>query len=143
MPVNCSADVEAVITHIDQVFSGRDQKAINEIKDMFGLTVMTHLDDVAGACKCELLRFVNAISDELLSLPLVRNNLWDWQSLQPTSGPNTTFTRFCDALEVKDGVSAPSSGWGVAHALPAWGAFWRSGYLRQCENTNNIWVDVY
>ncbi len=49
MPVNCSADVEAVITHIDQVFSGRDQKAINEIKDMFGLTVMTHLDDVAGA----------------------------------------------------------------------------------------------
>ncbi|KAF4598845.1 hypothetical protein EYR38_007253 [Pleurotus pulmonarius] len=110
MPVNCSADVEAVITHIDQVFSGRDQKAINEIKDMFGLTVMTHLDDVAGA---------------------LRNNLWDWQSLQPTSGPNTTFTRFCDALEVKDGVSAPSSGWGVAHALPAWGAFWRNGYLRQ------------
>lgn len=50
MPVNCSADVEAVITHIDQVFSGRDQKAINEIKDTFGLTAMTHLDDVAGAC---------------------------------------------------------------------------------------------
>ena len=51
MPVNCSADVEAVITHIDRVFSGRDQVAIKQIKDNFGLGAMTHLDDVAGACE--------------------------------------------------------------------------------------------
>ncbi|KAJ8495908.1 hypothetical protein ONZ45_g12655 [Pleurotus djamor] len=116
MPVNCSADVEAVITHIDRVFSGRDQVAIKQIKDNFGLGAMTHLDDVAGA---------------------LRNNLWDWQSLQPTSGPGTTFTRFCDALEVKDGVSAPASGWGVDHALAAWGTFWKNGYLRQLCGTDD------
>ena len=60
---------------------------------------------------------------------IVRNNLWDWQGLQVTSGAGNQFTKFCDALEVKDGVSAPASGWGVDHALAAWGSYWRSTYL--------------
>lgn len=59
----------------------------------------------------------------------MRNNLWDWQDLQPVSGPGTQFTEFCDALEVKDGVSASAFGWGVDHALAAWGEYWRSTYL--------------
>lgn len=58
----------------------------------------------------------------------MRNNLWDWQSLTPVTG-YAKFFQFCDALEVKDGVSATASGWGVDHALAAWGKFWTSGYL--------------
>jgi hypothetical protein len=108
MPANCSADVEAVIAHIDQVFTSNDTTAIQVLKDNWGLGNLTHLDDAAGA---------------------LRNNLWDWQSLQPTSGPGATFFEFCDALEVKDGVNAPSTGWGLDHALTAWGSFWNSTYL--------------
>ncbi|PPQ68264.1 hypothetical protein CVT26_006180 [Gymnopilus dilepis] len=110
MPKNCSADVEAVIAHVDKTFSGKDATAIQALKENWGLGDMTHLDDVAGA---------------------LRNNLWDWQSLQPTSGPGATFFDFCDALEVKDGKVAPASGWGLDHALQAWGNFWKSGYLTQ------------
>ncbi|KAF9450668.1 hypothetical protein P691DRAFT_809949 [Macrolepiota fuliginosa MF-IS2] len=106
MPQNCSADVQAAIAHIDKVFSGTNNTAIQEIKELFGLGDMTHLDDVAGA---------------------LRNNLWDWQSLQPTSGNNTEFFKFCDALEVKNGVSAPAEGWGLDHALQAWGNHWTTG----------------
>jgi hypothetical protein len=66
---------------------------------------------------------------------LVRNNLWDWQLLQPTSGPGAAFFRFCDALEVKDGNTAPATGWGLDHALPAWGAYFKNTYLptRNCR----------
>jgi len=58
---------------------------------------------------------------------IVRNNLWEWQELQPTSGPDTLFYAFCDALEVKDGINAPAEGWGLTHALQAWGNFWTKG----------------
>ncbi|KAG7447549.1 uncharacterized protein BT62DRAFT_891405 [Guyanagaster necrorhizus] len=107
MPENCSADVAAVIAYVDEVFSGEDTTAINAIKDEFGLSEMTHLDDVAGA---------------------LRNNLWDWQSLQPTSGAGAQFFEFCDALEVKDGENAPEAGWGLDHALPAWGTYFKDDY---------------
>ncbi|KAG5648817.1 hypothetical protein DXG03_000166 [Asterophora parasitica] len=107
MPRNCSADVQAVITHVDKVFTGKNQTAIRDIKDAFGLSNVTHLDDVAGA---------------------LRNNLWDWQSLQPTTGPNGQFYKFCDALEVKDGKNAPASGWGLDHALKAWSSYFKNTY---------------
>jgi len=67
------------------------------------------------------------------SLITVRNNLWDWQSLQVTTGSGGQFYRFCDALEVKDGVSASAKGWGVEHALAAWGNYWKTIYLSGCE----------
>jgi hypothetical protein len=51
MAANCSADVEVAISHVDQVLSGRNQTAIQQIKELFGLGEMTHLDDVAGACE--------------------------------------------------------------------------------------------
>ncbi|KAF8631129.1 hypothetical protein AX15_002476 [Amanita polypyramis BW_CC] len=134
MPKNCSADIQAVIQYIDQVFtSGDDQKA-EQIKDLFGMSDVTHLDDVAGA---------------------LRNNLWDWQSLQPTSGPGGLFYKFCDALEVKNGRVAPESGWGVQHALNAWGSYFKGTYLpilcgnrtaEECLGTYNasqaIWTDT-
>lgn len=51
MPQNCSADVEAVIAHIDQVFTRGSPSQINSVKAAFGLQNMTHLDDAAGARK--------------------------------------------------------------------------------------------
>ncbi|PFH52555.1 hypothetical protein AMATHDRAFT_1958 [Amanita thiersii Skay4041] len=116
MPKNCSSDVQAVIEHIDQVFISGNTTAIQSIKDLFGMGRMTHLDDVAGS---------------------LRNNLWDWQSLQPTSGSNSLFFKFCDALEVKNGVPAPESGWGLDNALTAWGSYFKKTYLRLlCGSTS-------
>ncbi|KAG6885617.1 hypothetical protein C0993_012364 [Termitomyces sp. T159_Od127] len=112
MPANCSADVQAVIAHVDKTFSGNNATAIQVLKETFGLGNMTHLDDVAGA---------------------LRNNLWDWQSLQPTTGPGGKFYQFCDALEVKDDVNAPASGWGLDHALAAWGSYFKNTYYAQRE----------
>ncbi|KAJ7246535.1 peptidase S28 [Mycena haematopus] len=108
MPANCSADIEAVIAHIDQVFTGHDQQAIQSIKNSFGMGDVTHLDDVAGA---------------------LRNNLWDWQGLSLSIGPGAQFFNFCDALEVKNGVNAPATGWGLEHALSAWSSYWKTTYL--------------
>jgi hypothetical protein len=108
MPKNCSADVQTVISHIDTVFTSGNQSEQQAIKNLFGLGAVKHLDDVSGA---------------------LRNNLWDWQSIQPDSGSNTEFRKFCDALEVKNGVSAPAAGWGLDHALNAWGNYWTSYYL--------------
>ncbi|KAI0065737.1 peptidase S28 [Artomyces pyxidatus] len=106
MPKNCSADVQAAIAHIDQVFASGNTAAISAIKNSFGMGDVVHPDDVTGS---------------------LRENLWDWQSLQPASGPGATFFQFCDALEVKNGVSAPASGWGAEHAVAAWGDFWTTG----------------
>lgn len=61
----------------------------------------------------------------------MRYNLWDWQNLQPYSGPNQQFFQFCDALEVDDGIIAPESGFGLDHALTAWGSYLTNTYLPQ------------
>ncbi|KDQ64462.1 hypothetical protein JAAARDRAFT_118335 [Jaapia argillacea MUCL 33604] len=134
MPKNCSADVEAVIAYVDQVFMGGNATAIASVKANFGIPDVTHNDDAAGA---------------------LRNNLWDWQSLQPDTGPGAQFFQFCDALEVKDGVSAPASGWGLEYAYAAWGAYWRNTYLElicggddanDClgtyDTTQSYWTDT-
>lgn len=74
----------------------------------------------------------------------MRNNLWDWQSLQPNSGPGQDFFQFCDALEVKDGVSAGPEGRGLDHAIKAWGAHWKSGYLANlCDDQSIAYVDFH
>ena len=129
MPKNCSADVQAVIQHVDQVFTSGNNEEAGYIKDLFGMSDVTHLDDVASACK-NVLHYDPG--GELYSIT-VRNNLWDWQNLQPTSGPKTLFYKFCDALEVKNGQIAPESGWGLQHALNAWGSYFKETYLSICE----------
>ncbi|KAF8827196.1 hypothetical protein HHX47_DHR5000591 [Lentinula edodes] len=116
MPQNCSADVEVVIEHITEVFEGNNITAIQEIKNTFGMGSVQHLDDVAG----------------------VRSNLWDWQDMQPTTGPGAAFYRFCDALEVKEGISASMDGWGLEHALAAWGAYWKESYLETMCGAEDI-----
>lgn len=64
------------------------------------------------------------------------NIVFDWQSLQPYTGPNATFFQSCDALEVKNGVNAPASGWGLAHALPAFGSYFKNIYLPARRSLN-------
>lgn len=50
MPKNCSADVLAVIEHIDSVFTGKDRNAINQLLSVWNFTALSnHLDDAAGA----------------------------------------------------------------------------------------------
>ena len=49
MPQNCSADVQAVIAHVDQVFTSGTTAQINSLKANWGMQDVTHLDDVAGA----------------------------------------------------------------------------------------------
>jgi len=118
MPKNCSADVQAVVAHFDQVIGSGNTTAINALKASFGMADLTHLDDVAAALK---------------------NNLYDWQSLSPSSGPNAQFFQFCDALEVKNGVSAPASGWGLDHALSAWSTYFANTYLHTlCKDSSVV-----
>lgn len=149
MPKNCSVDVEAVIAHFDKVFTGTNQTEIDDLKALYGMSAVTHLDDAAGAREYLASEPPNIkYSDLLPTFPLllvsllpsqysiqieVRNPIWDWQSLQPTSGPGAAFFKFCDALEVKDGQNAPESGWGLDHALPAWGTFFKDQYIPRCE----------
>ena len=54
-----------------------------------------------------------------------------WQNLQLAPGPNDTFYSFCDALEVKDGEVAGEDGWGLEHALAAWGSYYQDGPFLQ------------
>ena len=112
MPKNCSADVIKVIEHVDTVFTFGTASEKNALKAQFGMSAVTHLDDVAGA---------------------LRYPLWDSQSLSPSSGPGMNFFVFCDALEVKNGDSAPSTGWGLDHALVAWGDYMKPYLLKYCE----------
>ncbi|KAH7908620.1 peptidase S28 [Hygrophoropsis aurantiaca] len=107
MPQNCSSDVEAVIAYLDQIYAENDTTAIQAMKDNFGLGDVTHIDDFASA---------------------LQYNLFDWQDLQPDVGPGAMFFDFCDALEVKDGVNAPATGWGLENALYSWGNFWNTTY---------------
>ncbi|KAI0774601.1 peptidase S28 [Fomes fomentarius] len=134
MPKNCSADVQAVIAHVDSTFTGHNKREINRILKLFNFTTLSnHLDDAAGA---------------------LRNNLWEWQSLSPSSNGGLFFD-FCDALEVKNGVSAGPKGWGLEHALQAWGKYWTETYypilcddldvvtcLGTYDPTQDIWTDT-
>ena len=61
MPSNCSADVQAVIAHVDETFTKGSPAEIQALKDNWGLGVMTHLDDVAGSRKT---------ADSIVSWPL-------------------------------------------------------------------------
>ncbi|KAK2464509.1 hypothetical protein APHAL10511_003488 [Amanita phalloides] len=107
MPQNCSADVQVVIEFADEIYASDDTEIIQGFKDLFGMGDVTHFDDVVGT---------------------LRRNIEDWQNLQPSSGPGTVFYQFCDALEVKDGVSASEEGWGLEHALNGWGSFYQQYY---------------
>ncbi|KAI0058076.1 peptidase S28 [Artomyces pyxidatus] len=115
MPANCSADVEAAITYIDSIANSTNTTAIAALKNSFGVGNLSHIDDFTGA---------------------LRYDLFNWQSLQPDSG-GAVFYDFCDAIEVKNGKSAPAAGWGAEHAIAAWGNYWRTtAYANYCGTDN-------
>lgn len=58
----------------------------------------------------------------------VKNIVYPWQELQ-TFPTNLTFYKGCDALEVKNNVSAPPEGWGVEHAISALGSYFTESYF--------------
>lgn len=115
MPQNCSADVQAVIAHVDQVFTSGSPSDIDSVKANFELQNITHLDDVAGA---------------------LRMILVDWQNLGPDTGIEGSFFKFCDALEVKNGIVAPASGFGLDDAFAAWGNFWKNNLANLCGGSD-------
>ena len=49
MPANCSADVQAVIAHVDSVLAANDSAQITALKTTFGLQGLGHNDDFAAA----------------------------------------------------------------------------------------------
>lgn len=50
-----------------------------------------------------------------------------WQEGSVTTRSNG-FYQFCDAMEADEkGRKAPASGWGIDHALKAWGDYWKHG----------------
>ncbi|KAJ1307848.1 hypothetical protein OPQ81_001929 [Rhizoctonia solani] len=108
MPKNCSADVQKVVNYIDTTFTFGTCSQIQKLKETLGMGNLSHVDDVAGT---------------------LRNPLWYWQSLQ-TGQSDQSFYRFCDALEVKDGISASPNGWGLDHALTAYGDYMK-GYIAE------------
>ncbi|KAH7920393.1 hypothetical protein BV22DRAFT_1181261 [Leucogyrophana mollusca] len=114
MPQNCSSDVQAVIAYLDRIDQQGDEDAIQGLKNSFGLGSLTRTDDFASA---------------------LRQILFSWQDLQPNVGPGAKFFDFCDALEVKDGVSASATGWGLDYAIYAWGNFFQATYYSSlCGN---------
>ncbi|KAG2127939.1 peptidase S28 [Suillus bovinus] len=107
MPQNCSSDVEAVIAYLDGMYMANDIAGIQILKEAFGLGNVVHVDDFASA---------------------IQSNLFDWEPMQPSSGPGAMFFQFCDALEVKNGISAGPEGWGLENAIQSWGNFWNTTY---------------
>lgn len=109
MPSACAADVQAAITLIDKTLLSKNNTAIANLKDSFGLGELAHSGDFAGA---------------------LRNNLWDWQRLQPSSGSNTQFSEFCDSVRWGAVPNAPADG---VRALAAWAAYFKDVYLLNRE----------
>ena len=54
-----------------------------------------------------------------------------WQD-SSTLGFSEGFQAFCDWLEIdRDRRAAPAEGWGLTHALKAWGSYWKEyGFYR-------------
>jgi hypothetical protein len=51
MPKNCSADVEAVIAYVDDVFTNGTDDAITALKSNWGMGNVSHLDDITSALR--------------------------------------------------------------------------------------------
>ena len=87
---------------MDKVLASGDASQIAAFKARFGMQHITHVDDVAAA---------------------MRIPLYSWVDMKLGSDPDSVFCKFCDALEVKDGVNGPEEGWGLECALQAWGKY--------------------
>ena len=138
MPKNCSSDVQAVIAYLDQIYAENNTAAIQSLKEAFGLGGLSHVDDFAAARQSPIHLWHMAVTERVHQ---VQNNLYDWQLLQPDVGPGAEFFKFCDALEVKDGVNAPATGWGLENAVQSWGSFWNNTYYAHCKSSESRGTD--
>jgi hypothetical protein len=77
LPANCSADVERVIAHVDDVLTTGTAAEIQALKNMFGLGSIVHADDFAS---------------------VLENGPWTWQSHDFDSGYSSVY-QFCDYVE--------------------------------------------
>ncbi|KAI0740517.1 hypothetical protein C8Q76DRAFT_195574 [Earliella scabrosa] len=82
MPAKCSADVQAIIEHVDAVLLSNNTADMKNLKTIFGLQGLAHNDDFAAPLQQHLLL---------------------WQCLELDNGPGEDFDKFCDAFEVKNG----------------------------------------
>jgi hypothetical protein len=93
LPRNCSADVKAVIRHVDFVFANGDEDDITALKTQFGLEDLNAMD------------FADTLA----------NPLSQWQSSQ------TDVIEFCDFIETVNGTAkALAGGVGLVSALQSY-----------------------
>ncbi|OTB00961.1 hypothetical protein M426DRAFT_266744 [Hypoxylon sp. CI-4A] len=111
MPKNCSEDYSAIIDYVDSVFTYGTQEEQADLKELFGLQDLAHLDDAAST---------------------ISSPIWSWQGIQFVSG-YSSFFQMCDAIE---GVTSNSTTWsnstngiGVKKALPNFAKWFKSQYL--------------
>jgi len=110
LPRNCSADVRAVVAHVDSVLARGDAAAARALKAQFGLEQLTYHDDFA----------------EALAHPIAK-----WQESQ-----DDVFA-FCDYLETSaNGVVAGAQGVGLATALPRYAAWAKATIGKICRQYN-------
>ena len=120
LPANCSADVRAVVQHVDHVLGHGADADIETLKSGFGLGYLDHHDDFATQ----------------VSLPLRQ-----WQ------GDEYDVFAFCDFLETSSSASSSSAtGVGLAAALPRYQAFVRQYVAPACAADQatacNSYVDL-
>ncbi|KAK1771687.1 serine carboxypeptidase S28-domain-containing protein [Phialemonium atrogriseum] len=119
IPRNCSADVRAVVAHVDAVLAAAaddddDDAAILELKDMFGLGHLDHHDDFAAG---------------------VADPMGAWQN-----DPDAVF-EFCDEIETSGGSTTSAAGVGLELALPAYAAYINRTVAARCSQTGEC--DTY
>ncbi|KAI1778508.1 endoprotease endo-Pro [Hypoxylon cercidicola] len=113
MPKNCSKDYAAIIEHVDTVFTHGSRKEQADLKQLFGLQDLAHVDDAAAA---------------------ISSPIWAWQSIQFTSG-YSVFYQMCDAIEgIFPNSTTPSNttsscGVGLKKALPNFAKWFKAEYL--------------
>lgn len=102
MPANCSADVQAVISHVDDVLTNGSDSDKTQLKTMFGAEALVHDDDFAST----------------LQSPVF---LWQSNQFYGEGG----FFEFCDAVEGATNSSTPpgAGGIGLDAALPNYAAY--------------------
>lgn len=116
MPKNCSIDYEAIIDHVDTVFTNGTDEEKTALKTMFAVEALAHDDDAAVA---------------------ISSPIWAWQSIQFYSG-YSQFYQMCDAIEgVMPNVTYGNysdTGVGLSKALPNFAAWYTTNYIPGCES---------
>ncbi|KAH9907082.1 putative serine peptidase [Xylariomycetidae sp. FL2044] len=117
MPQNCSKDYAAIVDYVDDVFLHGTDEEVADLKKLFNLQDLVHLDDAGTA---------------------ITSPIWAWQSIQFYSG-YSAFYEMCDAIEgflpnstnstVFSRAASSADGVGIKKALPNFASWFKSSYL--------------